>query len=303
MAAASAKADLVLHQGVILGHRESDAVAVGGGRIISHGRFADLKALVGPSTHLIKLGGRTLAPGFVDAHLHFLEAASAVSGLAVWRCRTISDLLADLRVGAGRTPPGNWLRAFGCDEALLPGGRGPTRQELDQAVAKNPLRLRHQTLHASWLNSRAINQLGLEAENFRPPDGATMFRDPAGLLTGLVVGMEQWLTFHLPLVTKAELEARARTMSRELSAAGVTAFTDATVRNGPDEVELFAKLVSSGAICQRVAMMLGARHLEAATKSAEVARAAGIHLAGLKFLPGSAYDGSTVARRVRIGLN
>ncbi|MGH7781591.1 MAG: amidohydrolase [Candidatus Binataceae bacterium] len=302
MAPVSAKADLVLHQGVILGHRESDSVAVGGGRIISHGRFADLKALVGPRTHLIKLGGRTLAPGFVDAHLHFLEAASAVSGLTVWRCRTIADLLADLRVGAGRTPPGNWLRAFGCDEALLAGGRGPTRQELDQAVAKNPLRLRHQTLHASWLNSRAINQLGLEAENFRPPDGATMFRDPAGLLTGLVAGMEPWLTLHLPLVTKAELEARARTMSRELSAAGVTAFTDATVRNGPEEVELFAKLVSSGAICQRVAMMLGARHLEAATKSAEVARAAGIHMAGLKFMPGTRYDGSTVARRVRIGL-
>ncbi len=303
MAATSAKADLVLHQGVIFGHRDSDSVAVSGGRIVSHGPYSELKALVGPRTHLIKLAGRTLAPGFVDAHLHFLEAASAVSGLAVWRCRNLADLLADLRVGAGRTPPGNWLRAFGCDEALLAGKRGPTRDELDQAVAKNPLRLRHQTLHASWLNTRAINQLGLEAKDFRPPPGATMFRDGTGRLTGLVVGMEEWLTHHLPLVTKAELEARARTMSRELCAAGVTAFTDATVRNGPEEVELFARLAASGAICQRVAMMVGARHLEAATKSAEVAHAAGIRLAGLKFMPGSAYDGSTAARRVRIALS
>ncbi|MHB8384293.1 MAG: amidohydrolase [Candidatus Binataceae bacterium] len=302
MAAISAKADLVLHQGVILGHRDSDSVAISGGRIVSHGPYSELKALVGPRTHLIKLGGRTLAPGFVDAHIHFLEAAAAVSGFAVWRCRTVADLLADLRVGAGRTPPGNWLRAFGCDETLLLDKRGPTRQELDQAVAKNPLRLRHQTLHASWLNSRAITQLGLEAETFRPPPGAELIRDATGKLTGLVVGMEQWLTLQLPLVTKAELEARARTMSRELCAAGVTAFTDATVRNGPEEVELFAKLASSGAICQRVAMMIGARHLEAAAKCAEAAHAAGIRIAGLKFMPGAAYDGSTAARRVRLAL-
>jgi predicted amidohydrolase YtcJ len=302
VAALAVKADLVLHEGVILGHRESDSVALSAGRIVSHGPFAELKALVGPRTHLIKLGGRALAPGFIDAHLHFLEAASAVSGLAVWRCRTVADLLADLRVGAGRTPPGNWLRAFGCDETLLIDKRGPTRQELDQAVAKNPLRLRHQTLHASWLNTRAITQLGLEAPDFRPPDGAAMIRDATGRLTGLVVGMEQWLTRRLPLVTAAEIEARARTMSRELCAAGVTAFTDATVRNGPEEVELFAKLKSSGAICQRVAMMLGARHLEAAAKCAEAAHAAGIGMAGLKFMPGTAYDGSTAARRVRIGL-
>ncbi|HVA80290.1 MAG TPA: amidohydrolase family protein [Candidatus Binataceae bacterium] len=302
MADSSAKADLVLHEGVVLGHPGSDSVALGGGRILSHGRFAELKSLVGPRTHLIKLGGRALAPGFVDAHLHFLEAAAAASGLAIWRCRAIADLLADLRVGAGRTPPGNWLRAFGCDEALLADKRGPSRQELDGAVAKNPLRLRHQTLHASWLNSRAIMQLGLEAQGFRPPDGATIFRDATGKMTGLVVGMEPWLTRHLPIVTKAEIESRARIMSRELCAAGVTAFTDATVRNGPEEVEMFAKLVSAKAIVQRVALMIGAPHLDAAANCAEVARAAGLRIAGLKFMPGAAYDGSTAARRVRIAL-
>ena len=53
------KADLVLHEGQILGHPESDSVALAAGRIAAHGRFADLKALVGPQTHLIRLAGRT----------------------------------------------------------------------------------------------------------------------------------------------------------------------------------------------------------------------------------------------------
>ena len=160
-------------------------------------------------------------------------------------------------MAAGKTPPGNWMRAFGCDEALLAGRRGPTRAELDAAVPRNPLRLRHQTLHASWLNSRAIAALGLEAPDFKAPEGAVLMRDATGRLSGLVAGMESYLSRRLPLVTPAELESRARLFSRELAAAGVTAFTDATVRNGPEEVALMARLLSGRAVTQRIAMMLG----------------------------------------------
>src|SRR6185437_5593546 len=113
------KADLVLHGGSILGHPAADSVAVAAGAILTIGNYGDLKPLVGPRTHLIRLAGRAVAPGFLDSHLHFREAASAAAGLGVWRCRSLPDLLAGLRVAAGKAPPGNWLRAFGCDEALI----------------------------------------------------------------------------------------------------------------------------------------------------------------------------------------
>src|SRR5947209_10883646 len=98
----SPKADLVLHGGSILGHPAADSVAVAVGTILALGRYSDLKPLLGPRTHLIRLAGRTVAPGFIDSHLHFLEAASAAAGLGLWRCRNLSDLLADLRVAAGK---------------------------------------------------------------------------------------------------------------------------------------------------------------------------------------------------------
>ncbi len=302
MAAASGKADLVLHEGFVLGHPGSDSLAISRGEIAAHGRFADLKSLVGSSTHLIKLGGRTVVPGFIDSHIHFREAAAAATGVSVQRCRTVADLLADLRLAAGKTPPGNWLRAFGCDEALMYDKRGPTRAELDQSLPKNPLRLRHQTLHATWLNSRAIALLGLEAPDFTPPLGANMIRDAAGKLTGLVVGMETWLSNHLPLVTVAESESRARIMSRELAAAGVTSFTDATTRNGPAEVEQFGQLAQSGSICQRVSVMIGGQHIDEADHCAQLARAARISLAGAKFMPGYQYDAAGLSRPVRRAL-
>ncbi len=292
------KADLVLHDGVVAGHAESDSVAIANGRITAHGRFSELKALVGPRTHLIRLNGRTVAPGFVDCHLHFMEAAAATAGIAVSRGRTIADLLADLRIAAGRIPPGNWMRAFGCDEALLQEGRGPTRAELDQSTPKNPLRLRHQTLHASWLNSRAIGLLGLERPDFEPPAGATLYRDRNGRLTGLVVGMEEWISSRLPRVTAAEVEARARVFSRELAAAGITAFTDATVRNGPQDFALFADLIASGAILQHTALMAGPHCVATATELRRQSEERGVWLAAIKFTDVHRWEPRQLAKTV-----
>ena len=293
------KADLVLHEGGIFGHPESDSVAILDGAILAHGKFNDLKPLVGPRTHLVKLQGRAVAPGFIDSHLHFLEAASAHSGISVWKSRTIPDLLAELRVAGGKIPPGNWLRAFGCDEALLREGRGPTREELDQAVAKNPLRLRHSTLHASWLNSRAIAALGLEHPDFRSPEGGLIVRDASGRATGLVAGMEEYLTRKLPLVTAAEAEARARLMSRELAATGVTSFTDATVRNDIDQVAFFGKLAASGAIAQHFSIMIGAEHVGAAQRAIAISRENRFRIAGVKFMPYAGSDLRIIARQMR----
>jgi predicted amidohydrolase YtcJ len=292
------KADLVLHEGTILGHPASDSIAVAGGTILALGPYSELKSLVGPRTHLIRLAGRAVAPGLIDSHLHFLEGASAASGLALWRCRQLDDLMAALRVAAGKVPPGNWMRAFGCDEALLAGRRGPTRAELDAAVPKNPLRLRHQTLHASWLNSRAIAALGLEAPDFKPPEGAVLMRDATGRLSGLVAGMESYLSHKLPRVTPAELEARARLFSRDLASAGVTAFTDATVRNGPEEVALMARLINGRAVTQRVAMMLGAPHLDGFDQAVRAAQPAAITLNAVKFIESARTDYRPIARWV-----
>ena len=294
----SEKADLVLHDGCVLGHPESDSVAINAGRIVAHGRYGELKSHIGPRTHMVRLGGRVLAPGFIDCHQHFLEGATVAAGLSIVRCRTIGDLLADLRVAAAKTPPGNWLRAFGCDEALLRERRSPTRDELDKAVPKNPLRLRHQTLHASWLNSRAIAALGLESDQFVPPEGAQVPRDATGRLSGLIVGMEEWLSARLPRVTAAEMESRARSYSRELAANGITAFTDATVRNGPQEVAVFARLVVSGSIKQRVSLMVGPQYLKAIGALRKAAAASGMQIVGVKFMDIARWEPERVTQTV-----
>jgi predicted amidohydrolase YtcJ len=292
------KADLVLHEGVVAGDPGSDSVAIGKGRILAHGAFTEFKALVGPRTHLIRLNGRTVLPGFIDCHLHFMEGASVAAGVPVSRGRAIPDLLADLRIAAGKTPPGNWLRAFGCDESLIRERRGPTRAELDQSVPKNPLRLRHQTLHASWLNSRAIAMLGLEHPDFTAPAGGVLYRETDGRLSGLAVGMEEWIGARMPRVTAADLEARARIFSRELAAHGVTAFTDATVSNGPDDLATLAGLVASGAITQRAAAMAGPASATSGARLKREVESAGLGFAGIKFMDVARWEPRRLVRAV-----
>jgi predicted amidohydrolase YtcJ len=294
----SEKADLVLHDGKIFGHPESDSVAIGAGRIITHGRYHELKSHIGPRTHMVHLGGRVLAPGLIDCHQHFLEGAAVAAGLSLVRCRTVAEVLTELRIAAAKTPPGNWLRAFGCDEALMRERRGPIREELDKAVPKNPLRLRHQTLHASWLNSRAIAALGLESDQFVPPEGTQLLRDAAGRLSGLVVGMEEWLSARLPRVTAAETESRARFYSYELAANGITAFTDATVRNGSEEIALFSRLATSGSIKQRIALLLGPQYLKGISALQNDAADSELQIGGVKFMHVARWDSEILTRTI-----
>jgi predicted amidohydrolase YtcJ len=145
--------------------------------------------------------------------------------------------------------------------------------------------------------------LELEKPGFNPPEGASLERDSSGRLTGFVVGMEEWLSNRLPRVTAAELESRARTFSRELAAAGITAFTDATVRNGPEEMAALAKLSDSGAISQRIFAMLGYPHIEAANKARQIAENSGIRFAGIKFTDVAGWKPGELARIVARALD
>ncbi|HLH77626.1 MAG TPA: amidohydrolase family protein [Candidatus Binataceae bacterium] len=295
--------DLVLHGARLWGRPDCDAVAVAGGAIVACGRFSELSASVGPRTYLIPLGGRLLAPGFIDSHLHFMEAAAAAAGVRLNSVRSLQELEQELRQAAARTAPGNWLRVFGCDESLLRERRGPRREELDRATPRHPLRLRHQTLHASWLNSRAIALLGLERSDFIPPPGARLSRDANGRVESLVVGMEDWLGARLPRVLAADLQSRARTFSRELAAAGVTAFTDAGACNDLAQLATLAELCAAGAITQRISVMLGEGQIAHFPSTKELSQGARVACTGIKFraAPASPQRVESVRRALEMG--
>jgi hypothetical protein len=75
-AQAQSAADTLLLDGKIVrfGAAPAEALAVRDGRIVALGASRDLRALAGPDTRVVDLGGRTVIPGLIDSDIHAIRA-------------------------------------------------------------------------------------------------------------------------------------------------------------------------------------------------------------------------------------
>src|SRR5260370_23256111 len=135
----------------------AQAVAISGGRFLAIGSNDEVLALAAGDAKKVDLGGKTVLPGFIDAHSHPAEAG--VSHLRMVDCdlRSIADILKALRERASKTPPGEWVLGFKYDDTKTVEGRPLTREELDAAVPGHPTYVQHRGGHTAWLNSQASN--------------------------------------------------------------------------------------------------------------------------------------------------
>jgi hypothetical protein len=164
----------------------AEAVAEAGGRIIAVGRKAEVMKRRGPTTQLIDLKGRTMLPGFVDAHGHVmmggLQALSAnLLAPPDGEVRDIASLQQVVRewlaANAAVVSKVNLIVGFGYDNATLAEQRHPTRDELDRISRDVPILLVHQSGHIIAVNSKAIEVAGISADT-PDPQGGVIVRRP-----------------------------------------------------------------------------------------------------------------------------
>ena len=179
-------ADLVLRGGRIATMDAArswvSALAVRGGRIVATGPDRDLAGHIGLSTRVIELHGRTVTPGFQDAHVHPVHG-----GLARLRCelhgtRGREAYLAVIAEYAASHPDETWIRGGGWYMGDFPGGT-PRREDIDAIVPDRPVFLTNQDGHGAWVNSRALELGGVTVDTTDPADGR-IERDPDGSPTG-----------------------------------------------------------------------------------------------------------------------
>src|SRR3982751_3285895 len=100
---------LVVYDGV-----PAQALAVRDGKIAAIGDASSIRALAGPSTHVIDLGGRTAIPGLIDSHIHAIRAGLSYTTEVHWfGVRTLKEALGRISAAAKRTPRGSWLVVAG----------------------------------------------------------------------------------------------------------------------------------------------------------------------------------------------
>src|SRR6266853_1367828 len=88
------------------------AAAISRGRILAVGRDADVLHLATAGAKKINLGGKTVLPGFIDAHSHPAMAGGMHLRMVDCDLRSISAIQAALRERATKTPAGEWVLGF-----------------------------------------------------------------------------------------------------------------------------------------------------------------------------------------------
>lgn len=157
----------------------AEALAVRGGKILAVGARTDAeRAHKGASTRIVDLGGKTLMPGFIDAHSHYINALSVANQAKLYAPpagpgKDVDSILAELRKFAAdrRIPKGEMIMAYGYDDTVMPRGRLLNRDDLDKAFPDNPVRVDHVSMHGAVLNSLAMKQYGIDSKT-RTPAGA-----------------------------------------------------------------------------------------------------------------------------------
>ena len=247
-------ADLVLTGGRVVtmdpARSVAAAVAVRDGRIVAVGADTAVRSCIGPRSRVVDLRGRTVTPGFGDAHVHPVSA-----GLGKLRCdltglRGLDTYLDAVAAYATSHPDESWIRGDGWSMADFPGGV-PHRSDLDRVSPDRPVYLESRDGHSAWVNSRALEAAAITADTLDPRDGR-IERDPDGQPSG---ALQEGATFLverlLPLTTSDELVAALRLAQAELHALGITNWQDAGVT--PEEEEIaYTSLAKEGDLTGRV---------------------------------------------------
>ncbi|WP_031174424.1 amidohydrolase [Streptomyces durhamensis] len=106
---------------------------------------------------VIDLDGALVTPAFTDAHVHTTATGLALTGLDLSGAPSLAAALALVRDFAAARPDDRVLLGHGWDAARWPGGRPPTRAELDEATGGRPLYLSRIDVHSAVVTTALLD--------------------------------------------------------------------------------------------------------------------------------------------------
>jgi predicted amidohydrolase YtcJ len=217
------------------------ALAVYDGTIAHVGDDATAGRFGGPATRELDAGGRTIVPGFCDAHMHlFGYGRQILREVDLVGAASIDELLGRLCEHAGRSE--GWIEGYGFDQDKLAERRFPTRADLDGVSRDRPVIISRICGHAAVVNSAALARVDESAR--AAGDGER------GLYTE---GDVSAFYRRIPPLDESEMEAAVLRAAQVALRTGITSVQ--TLLDTPDQMTAYSRLRARGALPIRVCGM------------------------------------------------
>lgn len=199
------------------------------GKIIFTGSKVDaLKEYTATGT-LVDLEGKTMLPGFMDAHSHYINSLLVANQCQLYAppsgtAKDVESIIANLKTFAKERniQKGEMITGYGYDDTVMPEGRLLNRDDLDKAFPDNPVRVDHVSMHGCVLNTLAMEKYKISKDTKTPPGGVIVRKPGTQEPYGLI--ME---TAFLPIMEQADPMTEAQEI--ELSKAGQMLYAEAGI--------------------------------------------------------------------------
>ena len=229
-----------------------EAVATKDNIILFAGSLAEAEQYKNDQTQLIDLEGKTMTPGLIEGHGHFMGLGYNELNLDLMNTTSYQQIVDAVAAKVSTAAPGEWITGRGWhqskwDEMPAKTVKGFQTHDMLSAVSPdNPVYLGHASGHAGFANAKAMEVAGItvlskEGINKFETEGGEVIRDEIGRPTGIFNERAQSLiTKHIPESTP-EKDVKAF----ELAVAacqrnGITGFHDAGI--GRETIALYQEM-------------------------------------------------------------
>lgn len=239
----------------------ADCIAICGGSILFVGLMKDPGKIAANDFEVVDCGGKTILPGFIDAHCHlraFAESLVTLNLRPTEGFSSIGDIKEALHRLAQEAVPGTWIRGRGYNEFHLVEKRHPTRWDLDEVVPNHPVKLTYRSGHAHVLNSLALQAVNISIETPEPAGGLIDRDVNTGEPTGVLYEMGQYLSERIPPIDRESFLTGVSLANERLLTLGITSVQDTSYTNTLDDWTEFRSWQKGDLFQPRISMMLDA---------------------------------------------
>lgn len=243
-----------------------EAVAINGNTILFAGSMEDAESFKNKHTKFIDLKGKTMTPGLIEGHGHFMGLGYNELRLDLINTKSYQEIIDAVAERIKTAEPGEWITGRGWHQSkwdsmpkdIVKGFQ--THHRLSEISPDNPVYLSHASGHAGFANAKAMEIAGLQSlvtegiKNY-VMEGGEVFVDEFGRPTGVFNERAQSLiSKYIPENTPESDNQAFNLAVQACYENGITSFHDAGV--GRETIALYERMKSEGNMNIRIYAML-----------------------------------------------